>query len=223
MRFTFALSTLVLGVSAADVTSGQGQEVTQPNQGYACGKGLAPCPNNMFCRKLDNACIDLKNEGNCIGTCQPRDITNLGGILGNNGAPAPLPQNAPRPLVQSQPPRGPQQGGASVGSAFGNAVANSVVTPITIKQCPSSVRCNMNEVCVPHPRTVNAYVCANADEECGTWRNKKCSAGKACLADPRYTWYEVQSAVWTVDDANVICSQQGTCSGRDGVCVTPPP
>jgi len=254
MKLRLALATLVLGAFA---TGDASEELTKPNQNYACGRGLAPCPSTMYCRKLESSCIDLRNEGNCIGTCQNKDVSNLGGSLGNNGAPtqaaprpsapslprpapqaprpqaprpAPLPQQfspppqpygpppqpyGPPPQPYSPPPQpynpppqqlprpAPSPKSTPKASPLGGTVAK--VQPITIKQCPSNIKCSRKEVCVPHPRITNSYLCASNEEECGTWRNKKCSAGKACLADPRYT------------------CEKGTCSGRDGICVTPPP
>jgi hypothetical protein len=76
-----------------------------------------------------------------------------------------------------------------------------VVTPTTIKQCPNTVRCGRNEVCVPHPARDGQYICSKADDECGTWRNKRCPAGAFCLADPRYTW-QVSISSDNVDMAN---------------------
>jgi len=46
----------------------QKQQQPQPNL-QPCGRGLSPCPNGQTCKKLDSFCLDLSNQGNCIGSC----------------------------------------------------------------------------------------------------------------------------------------------------------
>jgi hypothetical protein len=306
MKSLLLLAALSIGANAAE--SGA-TDNSQAN--VACGKGLPPCATNFFCRKLDSACIDLKNDGNCIGTCTAKSLSNLNGNVGGNGAPTqpppknsgglfgglfpnnnpappaqnpgyfggpfpnnnqpppalqPPPQpppknsgglfgglfpnnNQPPPALQPPPPKNsgglfgglfpnnnpapPAQNPGLLGGLFGNnqakgnppTNAQSPGQPITINQCPASIRCGRGEVCVPHPGSNNAFLCVNGSEECGGWLNKKCSAGKACLADPRYTWYVTRGFEMyqlCASRLTIHSDTKGVCSGRDGVCVTPP-
>jgi len=253
MKVTTALLLAALGL-------GVEAQYGQP-KGAPCGKGLQPCGSDLYCKKLDTTCLDLRNEGNCIGSCQPKGFG--GSTPGSNGiasAPPPpknypppqqgsyppppqqggyppqqqggYPQQAPYPQGPPPPPPQPTSGGLLSGLFGGNrqqpqqqqpprqpaqqqtswlsSALGSPLTPITIRMCPNTMRCSGGDVCVPHPRQQDKYLCVSAELECGRtllFLNKNCPTGQSCLANPKYT-----------------CDRTtGLCQGNDGICVPPPP
>jgi hypothetical protein len=307
------IASLAIAVVRADDTQqppAPPKGAPQPNNAQLCGRGLSPCPQGWSCQKLDRGCRDIKNQGNCIGSCTPpapppfvppkqqgQPKQAKGGLFGQLQQPS---QGFQGGFPQTQPPRGqgpqpiggqlqpglgqprgglgafgqpsgqlglgqptqpgapgqppmqqapklggfqpkqqqqPQGAGGLLGGLFGPKPPNNVpftiagnpqgpavgpppppptlaqgaapppqgrIDPIPIKQCPTSVRCSGRNVCVPSPQNANAYLCVSGDEDCGTWKNKTCVPGKACLADPRTS------------------CDRGWCQGRDGICVVPP-
>jgi len=234
----FFLVALGLGVEAQFAGGQQPQPFkqpyNQPNQPYnqappplpgsprgtPCGKGLAFCASDLYCKKVDTGCLDFGGSGgNCIGNCQPRGPN--GATPYANGAPSvhtpppppPPPPTPPRPAQQGSPPRPLQPPPQSTAGSGLFGLRGQAVTPITIRLCPSNVRCERRtDVCVPSPKPSGGWFCVSAapEQECG-WvgllnqNNRGCPVGSSCLANPR------------------LCDRSrgdGICqSSVDGICV----
>jgi len=200
-------------------------------RGAPCGKGLSLCSSDLYCKKVDTGCLDFGGAGgNCIGNCQPRgargETPYANGAPSVGGPPPPPPPkpsaSVPRPV---QPVTLPKIGQPSALPKIGQPPAQAsggaglfglkgqTIVPITIRLCPSNVRCERrSDVCVPSPRAAEpgkpGWYCV-AGDDCG-WvgpfnaNNKGCPVGSSCLANPKYC-----------DKKDGHCS-----SAQDGICVS---